>query len=325
MDKSYLITTYRSADSYSKKHVFQAVRDSIVFEASSFFLPKLNRYDLCISSTAGCSLGCKICQCSYSAVRHDQYDRVLTSAEIMDQIDFLLQDGKEFITDDTMVLVGFMGNGDPFNNTVEIVDAIKMSHNQYHNIVYRYGISTIGVNLAKSIDLLTNLSLKEKVIIWLQFSLISTDEDIRKDILPNSPPIIEAVPLLDQYSMQTGNPVRYNFPMIEGINNSTEDLNRIVKFVSGNPQTRMVKLSTYNEISNKIYRPCSDDVIEKSAEYLRKQGVKVDVFYGNRDKEVRGSCGQLRELPLISKPHLSISATNTILDHEGAVDQRANY
>lgn len=293
--ENYIITTNSSGDTYSKKHVFQTVKDNITFEASSFYRPEMNRYDLCISSMAGCLLGCRICQCSYG---NAGYERNLSTSEITDQIDFLLDDGKSLINDDTMVLVGFMGNGDPFHNVNEVTEAIRLSHQKYSKTIYRFGISIVGINL-DSVRQIANISLQDEIIIWLQFSMICMDEAVRKNILPSSSSIVESTPYLDWYATKTGTPVRYNFPMIMGINDTIEHLNKIVRFVKEKPELRMVKLSSYNEISNKEFNPCFDDVIRKSAGYLRNHGVKVDVFIGNKDPALRGGCGQLRESFLI--------------------------
>jgi len=296
MIDSYIKTTHFSGDLYSKKHLFRTTHDNVTFECSSFFRPSLNRYDLCISSTAGCSLGCKICQCSYSAIDHERYERTLTSTEIIDQIEFLIEDGRNFLRNDTMVLVGFMGNGDPFNNTEQVLGAIKMAHKKFSKLIYRYGVSTVGINL-DSVSLLSDLTLQEDITVWLQFSLVTMDDDKRRDILPKSPSLLQAIPILDLYASKTGTPIRYNFPMIQGLNDALAHLDKIIRFINERPESRMVKLSTYNEISNKEFLPCADIVIENSAHYLRQHGVRVDEFYGNRDKKLRGSCGQLRELP----------------------------
>lgn len=48
----------------AKKYIFKT-KDGRIFEASSFWQSKLNRYDLCVSSAAGCLRGCKFCECTY--------------------------------------------------------------------------------------------------------------------------------------------------------------------------------------------------------------------------------------------------------------------
>lgn len=286
----YIITSKQSQDYYSKRHIFQTFDDGVTFETCSFYRHEMNRYDLCISSSAGCSLGCSLCQCTYA---HAGYERNLSANEMNDQIEFVFEDGRNFINEKTIVLVVFMGNGDPFHNLAEVIEAIKLAHYKYSNLITRFGVSTIGVNI-KSVKLLADLSLRENIEVRLQFSTVSIDDAVRKKMLPKSKPLSEAEPYLDWYASVTGTQVRYNFPMIEGINDSSKHLDGIARFIMEKPQLRIVKLSSYNEISEKIYRPCSDAVITKSAEYLRDKGVKVDIFFANRDKQVCASCGQLR-------------------------------
>lgn len=287
----YIIESSCSDDCFAKKHVFQTIDDDVTFEASSFYRPELNRYDLCISSMAGCLLGCLICQCTYSGAG---YERNLSADEMKDQIKFLLEDGEKFINESTMVLVVFMGNGDPFHNLTEVTKAVNLAHKKYSKIITRFGVSTIGINI-ESVKQLADLSLRESIEIRLQFSTVSMDDAVREKILPNSKPLSEATPYLDWYASTTGTQIRYNFPMIEGINDSTQHLDKLARFIGEEPQLRVVKLSTYNEISENAYRPCSDEVITKSAKYLQDNGVQVDMFFSNQDKNLRASCGQMRE------------------------------
>lgn len=293
----YIITSRHAADNYAKKHVFRTIDSNAIFETSSFYLSDVNRYDLCVSSGAGCLLGCKICHSTYS---HTDYERNLSYNEITDQIEFSIDNGRNFIDEDTMVVVGFMGNGDPFLNIEAVTKAISLSYRKYPRIITRFDVSTIGINL-DSVQQLSDLSLNENIIIWLQYSVISMNEAVRQKILPSSASLNKAKPYLDWYASKTGYPIRYNFPMIKGVNDTIEHLDQIVRFIAAKPRLRMVKISTYNQIPSNQYSPCSDEILIKSADYLRNNGIKVDVFFANQDKELRGSCGQLRELSVMEK------------------------
>jgi len=290
MDRRFLLSTITSEDGLSKKYIFKTMQGDASFEASSFYRAELNRYDLCISTSAGCNLGCKICECTYSSPK---FERHLLSHEIIDQILLLLNDGFGYIDSSTIVLVVFMGNGDPLLNINSVIQAISTTNNLYSNIVTRYGLSTIGVNI-KSIDNLSVLSIKEKIEVRIQFSALSIDDSIRKSILPRSLLLSEVIEYLDWYGCETGSAIRYNFPMISGINNSVDHLKKIVKFTNKNPDHRIIKLSSYNETSFSKYTACSNDQIIEAGNYLRNQGVKVELFFANRDKRIRGACGQLR-------------------------------
>lgn len=306
--KSYIIKTNSTNNYYSKKHVFQSIEDKSTFEASSFYRPNMNRYDLCISSSAGCSLGCKICQCTYSKF---PYERKLSSIEMIDQIEFLLSDGRNFFDNKTMILITFMGNGEPFLNINEVLKTISFINNKYGKLIYRFGLSTIGVNI-NAVKEIIDLSLNENITIWLQYSMISMDNNIRHKILPHSPLFTESLPYLDLYALKTGNPTRYNYPIIKDINDSKEHLDQIIQFINEKPKLRMVKISTYNEISEKKFIGVSDEILEEMANYLRDNGVKVDIFYAERSEELKGGCGQMRDT-------IDIMECKSILDNKISV------
>jgi len=80
----------------AKKYIFKT-KDGKTFEASSFWQPELNRYDLCISSMSGCLMGCKICECTYQRLGNEG---LLSASEIFYQIKVLMDDAVDFIITD---------------------------------------------------------------------------------------------------------------------------------------------------------------------------------------------------------------------------------
>ncbi|MFH1217611.1 MAG: hypothetical protein V1706_14035 [Pseudomonadota bacterium] len=290
MSKKILLSTVTAKDDFSKKYIFKTMNGDATFEASSFYRKELNRYDICISTSAGCNLGCKICECTYSS---PSFERNLFAYEIIAQINILINDGIRYIDSDTIVLVVFMGNGDPLANINPIIKSIIETNNLYSKIVTRYGLSTIGVNL-KSLDDIAILSINEGIEIRVQLSTLNIDDTIRKSIIPNSSSLSQLVEHLDRYACKTGSLIRYNFPMILGVNNSIDHLEKIVAFIMQNKKCRIVKLSTYNETSCQKYKACSDGNIIDAGNYLRGKGVEVELFFANRDNKLNAACGQLR-------------------------------
>ncbi len=313
-DESIKSVVSNSETERAKKFIIRA-EDGGIFETASFWRPKINRYDLCVSSMSGCLMGCKICGCTYNVMGNE---RALLAHELTKQIDLLMDDGKDFIVVskkpsphyigfsgdgenqyNTMVVITFMGNGDPLNNIESVISAVDISHSKYADNITRFGISTIvpkNTNLANSIKSLLDYCLKEGVEMWMQYSVVSMNEKIRKNLLPNAISLSEAVVYMDKYAHKIGIPTRYNFPMIKGINDSKEHLDEIVKFILEKPLLRMVKLSTYNEIVENKLKACSIEEMKKASEYLKSRGLnRVDLFLANNDKHLSAACGQMRK------------------------------
>ena len=280
-----------SVSGYAKKYVYRTA-DDILFESSCYFRPTINRFDLCVSTSAGCALGCRICQCTYSA---EVYQRELRDQEIIDQIMHMMSVGERYMQNDTVVLVVFMGNGDSFQNIENVLSAISGVHSVFSGKVTRYGISTIGNNI-ECVNGLSELSLKEKIEIRLQLSVLTVRARDRRKLLPKALDLDCALKYLDIYAEITGTKVRYNFPMIRGLNDGKEHLDAVIKCFAGYNDKRVVRLSNYNEISNMAYQPSLDDIIYASADYLKSGGLDVEIFFSDRDSGISGSCGQMRDL-----------------------------
>jgi len=241
---------------------------------------------------AGCFLGCLICETTYSKNR---FERLLTHDEISDQIIYTLEDNLKYINPSTMVAVGFMGNGEPFGNIDNVIKAINITHNLYQTKITRYNLSTIGVNLKEGLGKLKEYLSNNDMTIWIQFSLFSLNEQIRNNILPKSLNLDKAIPLLDEFSRFTQSPIRYNIPFIKDINDSIEHLSMLKDFILESPDTRMLKISTYNDIVNKSYLPRDDEFLINVNKYLSSYNVNAELFFANRDNKIQASCGQMRE------------------------------
>ncbi len=296
-----------------KKFIFKT-EDGRVFEASSFWQPDLNRYDLCVSSMSGCLMGCKICDCTYNRMGNESG---LSVDELAKQIEIMIEDARDFIVIDkkpfpwltnykfdtekkynTMVLVSFMGNGDPLCNIKNVIEAIEISCEKYSHLISRFGISTIGpvgIDLADAMQQILRCTKKVKKEIWMQYSVICMDEKKRRELLPGAIPLREAAVFMDEYARDSKRHSRYNFPMIRGINNSKEHLDQIANFISENIDLRAVKLSMYNELSNNVFEPCSKGEVIEAKKYLEKNDLGLIYYYfPESGKKLSAACGQMR-------------------------------
>ena len=183
-----------------------------------------NRRTLCISTQAGCAMGCVFC-----ATGQMGFKRHLTSGEIVAQVLYyarILKDENESVTN-----IVFMGMGEPFHNYDNTMAAIDLLNDKdgYNFGARRFTISTVGLvpQIRRFAD--------EKRQVNLAISLHEVDDDKRLAIMPvnkryNVDDVIDAC---KYYVVQTNRRVTFEWALINGINDSPEVANKLAKRLKG--------------------------------------------------------------------------------------------
>lgn len=275
-----------SADRVIQKTLFRSP-DGALFETSNFLIHDRGRLDICISSMAGCSMGCLICATTYS---DQQFQRVLSAGEMMFQVLSSLE--RTDIPENYPFRIGFMGNGEPFLNIDNVITTINLLVDQFKGRLLEIAISTIGVT-TDPLDRLIDIFRGSGAQIKVQYSLFHINDEQRKIVLPKSPNLENVVMKFDNYSSMVGIPVRYNYPLITGFNNSNQDVQRIIDFFKDHRIDRRLKLSVFNSFPGSRFIGVSDEELINFYNQLREH-IVVDLFFGNRDSTILASCGQMR-------------------------------
>jgi len=285
-----LLLEQESLDKKIQKKVFHNKMLGGSFETCGFIRNNRKVFDICLSTMAGCPMGCKMCATNYS---DKPYERILTSEEMLAQIYIMIKKIPLDLLIEPNFVVGFMGNGEPFLNLQNIIKVIKYIEETSPNLIKKYNISTLGINLHK-IDEIAKLSNTIKKDIKLQYSLISINSKNRRKLLPRATPFKQAIPYLDQYAKLTGIPIKYNVPLIKTVNNSIDDFKLIANFILENQSYRVLKISSYNSSPQCPYIGCSDNEIYNAISYFNSQGIKPKLFLGDRNQEIHATCGLMR-------------------------------
>ena len=235
----------------------------------------LPRGGLCISTQVGCAVGCVFCMSGRNGLL-----RQLGSAEIVAQV--VLARRRR-----TVNKVVFMGMGEPAHNLDNVLEAIQLLGTQgnigHKNLVF----STVG-----DLRVFERLP-QETVKPALALSLHTTDATLRAKLLPHAPQIAieELAERAELYARATGYPVQYQWTLIEGINDSDAELERIARLLSG--KYAIMNFIPFNEVDGLDYRRPSSERIAAMAQTLNRQGIYSRVR-DSAGQEVEGACGQLR-------------------------------
>ena len=230
---------------------------------------------VCVSTQVGCAVGCTFCMTG-----RDGLMRQLTSGEIVAQV--ALARSRQRVR-----RVVFMGMGEPAHNLDNVLDAIALlgaeGDLQQKNLVF----STVGDR--RVFERLPLGSIKPA----LALSLHTTKPELRAQLLPRAPRIepAELVSLADAYSRATKYPTQYQWTLLEGVNDSDDELDALATLLEGH--YAVVNFIPYNTIEGADFRRPSWERAAEMTRYLHRRGVLAKLRR-SAGQDVEAGCGQLR-------------------------------
>ena len=232
---------------------------------------------VCVSSQVGCNMGCVFCASALGGKVRD-----LTPAEILDQVIYTQKDSGEIISNIVM-----MGIGEPLDNFDSVLRFLTLvNHPDGTNIGMRHiSLSTCG--LIKKIDKLASLGLQ----LTLSVSLHAPDDETRSRLMPVNRGVgVEALmETCRRYFETTGRRISYEYAMIDGLNDSTDQADRLALLLRGQPGH--VNLIPLNDVAESPLKPSRR--VRSFQERLESRGVTATVRR-RLGSDIDASCGQLR-------------------------------
>ncbi len=235
----------------------------------------LPRDGVCVSTQVGCAVGCVFCMTGRAGLL-----RQLGSAEIVAQV--VLARAQR-----TVKKVVFMGMGEPAHNIDNVLEAIELlgadGSIPHKNLVF----STVGDR--RVFERLPQGKVKPA----LALSLHTTRADLREQLLPHAPriSIVELVEQGEAYAVATGYPIQYQWTLIEGVNDTDEEVENIARLLTG--KYAVMNLIPYNTIDGLGFKRPSWERAAEMARTLFLRGVLCKLRH-SAGQDVDGGCGQLR-------------------------------
>ena len=235
----------------------------------------LPRDGLCVSSQVGCAVGCVFCMTGREGLI-----RQVGSAEIVAQVALArtLRPVKKVV---------FMGMGEPSHNLDAVMEAIDLlgtlGNIGHKNLVF----STVGD--ARVFERLPQGRVKPA----LALSLHSTLADVRARLLPRAPRLDpqDLVEAGEVYARATGYPIQYQWTLIEGVNDSDEEIEGIVHLLKG--KYALMNMIPYNAVPDLPFVRPTWEKAAAIARTLHQRGVLTKLRQ-SAGQDVDGGCGQLR-------------------------------
>jgi 23S rRNA (adenine2503-C2)-methyltransferase len=251
------------------------------------FIPETDRGTLCVSSQAGCAVGCRFC-----STGHQGFSRNLTTGEIIAQLWFAehhlrrrlgLAAGERAITNVVM-----MGMGEPLQNYNALVPALRMMLDDHG-----YGLSRRRVTVSTSGVVPMIDRLRDDCPVALAVSLHAPIDPLRDDLVPlnRKYPIAELLEACERYLERAPRDfITFEYCMLDGVNDLPEHARALVK-ISQQVSCKF-NLIPFNPFPESGLKRSPRERVSAFAQVLLDAGV-VTTVRKTRGDDIDAACGQL--------------------------------
>jgi 23S rRNA (adenine2503-C2)-methyltransferase len=255
------------------------------------FIPEDDRGTLCISSQAGCAVGCRFC-----STGHQGFSRNLTSGEIVAQLWFAEHFLRRHLARDERIIsnVVMMGMGEPLQNYGALIPALRTMLDDHG-----YGLSRRRVTVSTSgvVPMIDRLALDCPVA--LAVSLHAPSDALRDHLVPlnRKYPIAELLDACNRYLEHAPRDfVTFEYCMLDGVNDQPEQAHELVQLVQKHRRGQGVwckfNLIPFNPFPESGLL-CSPPVqVAAFGKILSDAGI-VTTVRKTRGDDIAAACGQL--------------------------------
>lgn len=273
----------------TQKVLFQ-LHDGYTIEAVLMLYDK--RRTLCISSQAGCAMGCTFCATAQGGLA-----RNLTAGEIVAQVLFFAR----YLASPTeppvmdverpshVTNIVLMGMGEPLHNYQNVWTAL---HRLTAEEAFGLGARNITLSTVGLVPMIDRMA-EEDLQINLAVSLHAPNDELRSRLVPVNKgfPVDELLAAVQRYIAKTNRRVTFEYALMAGINDGVAEARELAQKLQ--PLLCHVNVIPLNPIPDSPYQPTSEADTQVFVQILRDHGVPATVRL-RRGIEINAGCGQLR-------------------------------
>ena len=272
-----IATVSRSSDG-TAKHLWRLADGELV---ESVLIPDRSRLTLCLSSQAGCAMGCSFCATGWAG-----FSRQLDTGEIVAQyrasLRWALENGYGPITN-----VVYMGMGEPLANRKAVHASLTILNRGFGVGARKITVSTVGLTPG-----ILELAARPEQF-GLALSLHAPVSELRRTLIPleRRYPLPELMAAVSEFRARKGRRVTFEYTMIRGINDAqalAPELAHLARSVRA-----FVNLIPFNPIPYQDWLSSNRSRIEFFRATLERAGVSAAVREP-RGRDIEAACGQLR-------------------------------
>ena len=261
----------------TRKYLF-SLHDGNVIE--SVLMHYKHGNSVCISSQAGCRMGCRFCASTLLGLTRNLYP-----SEMLDQIYTIQRETGERVSH-----VVVMGTGEPFDNFESLCRMIGILSDKKGLGVSRRNITVSTCGLVPQIYRFSDTFPQ----VTLAVSLHAPNDRMRRELMPvaNRYSMEELMDAARYYTEKTKRRVTFEYSLVRGVNDGVEHAEELVRRVRG--MNCHINLIPVNPITERSYEQPDRSRISRFAGILEKNRVKVTVRR-EMGRDIQAACGQLRK------------------------------
>ncbi|HUP61802.1 MAG TPA: 23S rRNA (adenine(2503)-C(2))-methyltransferase RlmN [Thermoanaerobaculia bacterium] len=260
----------------SQKYLFRLQDDQRI---ESVYMPMGDRTSICLSSQAGCAVGCTFCVTGFFGA-----GRNLTPSEMVGQF-FVVQHEKQIPAEQMNVV--FMGMGEPLLNLENLTATLVILYRSMSP--KRITVSTSGI--IPGIEDLARLERRPNLAV----SINAPDRKRREEIMPITAkyPLAELMESLRRFPLEKHRDITIEYVLLAGYNDAPRDAVALAKLIRGiHAKVNAIPFNADPNLPAWMKRP-NDDAIDAFVDTLVNHGVRVTVRR-SKGHEIAAACGQLR-------------------------------
>jgi 23S rRNA (adenine2503-C2)-methyltransferase len=245
----------------------------------SVIIPERDHLTLCVSSQAGCAMGCRFCRTASLG-----FKRNLTQAEIVGQ--FLT--ARETAGDqERLTNLVFMGMGEPLANRRNVVRALKILTEPGLTGISKRHISVSTVGLVPEIP-----KLGDEITIGLTVSLNAPNDRIRNRLMPVNRKygMSELHKALAAFPLPRGRRITIAYVLLAGINDAPEHAAELSRYLHG--LRVKINLIPFNAYPGAEFEGPGDEIVTRFQEILVAKNHTV-IVRKSKGRDISAACGQL--------------------------------
>jgi 23S rRNA (adenine2503-C2)-methyltransferase len=248
-------------------------------EIESVIIPMGERTTLCLSSQAGCAMGCEFCATARMGLH-----RNLGATEILDQIKAAR---RELDAGETLSNYVFMGMGEPLANYSRLSRALTVMTADWGMGLSprRITVSTVGL-VPQMQRLLADFQVN------LAVSLHATTDELRDRLAPINRryPLDALIDACRALPLQRRRRITFEYVMLDGVNDSAESARQLARMLA--PLRAKVNLIFFNPFPNAPFKPSTRQRVEDFQAILRRGNLTATIRE-SRGQDIAAACGQL--------------------------------
>jgi len=250
------------------------------------YIPESDRATLCVSSQAGCAVGCRFC-----STGHQGFSRNLSTGEIIAQLWYAEHSLRKRLgtTDRIISNVVMMGMGEPLQNYSALVPALKIMLDDH-----AYGLSRRRVTVSTSGVVPMIERLEKDCPVALAVSLHAPNDLLRDELVPlnRKYPIDELLTACSSYLLAAPRDfITFEYCMLDGVNDTDEHAHQLIDLVKGRINCKF-NLIPFNPFPASGLHRSNNERVQAFARILADAGL-ITTVRKTRGDDIDAACGQL--------------------------------